>query len=144
MNYDDWSLIRLGNLVYAPHLKEDPPLERGRFGYDRKGALTAWDKDEGQVDGSISRYNHPKYKALHYGIMHLTTQRPRVCTSLYIRSILAHCGQWTTSVTMAMPFGCTMPCFVSIHTAMANSMGLASITMLWSLVSARYLTQPTL
>ena len=74
MNYNDWSLIQLNNLAYVKHLQEDAPMERGRFGYDKKGKLSSWDKDEGQVGGSLSRYNHPKYKQLHYGIKNIVEQ----------------------------------------------------------------------
>jgi len=66
----EWSLIQLKNLAQVQYMLENPPLDRGRFGYDSKGKLTSWD-DELQVSGSLSRYNHPKFKQLHYEIKNI-------------------------------------------------------------------------
>lgn len=65
----NWSLIRLGNLIpNAKSFREDPPLDRGKFGYDRKGALLDWHQFDPQVKGSFARYNYPKFRTLHYEI----------------------------------------------------------------------------
>ena len=69
----EWSLIQLKNLVQTQYMFEVPPLDRGKFGYDKKGKLTSWD-DEAQVSGSVSRYNHPKFKQLHYAIKNIVEQ----------------------------------------------------------------------
>jgi len=68
MMNNDWTLMVLKNLAIIEPLKENPPLDRGRFGYDLKGKLSTWDQKEGQVTGSLSRYNHPKYKDLYYAV----------------------------------------------------------------------------
>ena len=58
-----WSLIQLNNLVDVRGIIEEPPKDRGKFGYDKKGRLNSW-IEEGQVAGSLARYNHPKFKDL--------------------------------------------------------------------------------
>ena len=66
---NSWSLIRLGNLITdVEKLKEKPPLDRGKFGYDRDGALEDWHQFDPQVIGSFARYNHPKFKDVYYRI----------------------------------------------------------------------------
>ncbi len=67
IHYKDWSLIQLKHLAIAPLLVEEPPLERGKFGYDKNGRMENL-SEEGQVPNSLARYNHPKYKKLYKGV----------------------------------------------------------------------------
>ena len=65
----EWEVIRLGGLVkQIQFLKEDPPLDRGKFAYDHRGKLTCWDPVDMQCPGTVSRYNYPKYKDLFYTV----------------------------------------------------------------------------
>ena len=67
IHYKDWTVIQLKHLAIAPLLVEEPPLERGKFGYDRHGRMENL-SEEGQVPNSLARYNHPKYKELYKGV----------------------------------------------------------------------------
>ena len=67
IHYKDWSLIQLKHLAIAPLLVEEPPLERGKFGYDKNGRMENL-SEEGQVPNSLARYNHLKYKELYKGV----------------------------------------------------------------------------
>lgn len=71
---NEWSLIQLKNLVQTQYMVEHPPLDRGKFGYDKKGRLTSWDPEEKQVLGSVCRYSHPKFRQLHYAIKNVVEQ----------------------------------------------------------------------
>ena len=68
-----WSLIQLNNLVDVRGIIEEPPKDRGKFGYDKKGRLNSW-IEEGQVAGSLARYNHPKFIELHTCVMEMVEQ----------------------------------------------------------------------
>jgi len=63
----DWSVVKLQMLADPSEYIEEPPWERGIFYYENPGAVR-YTEDETQVSGSLSRYNHPKYKELHYKI----------------------------------------------------------------------------
>lgn len=63
----NWSAFKIPKLVQPWRYLEHPPLDRGKFGYDKTGKLDSW-SEEAQVAGSIARYNHPKFKDLHYVI----------------------------------------------------------------------------
>ena len=63
----DWSVIKLEKLFDPTKLIEPIPWERGNYTYYRPGNVTVLN-DEGQVDGSFSRYNHPKFKDAFYHI----------------------------------------------------------------------------
>lgn len=67
MNWNDWSIILVKNLVNPIWLQEPVPWERGKFNYFQNGEVSI-DTVEKQVNGSLSRYNHPKYKHLQYEI----------------------------------------------------------------------------
>ena len=67
IHYKDWTVIQLKHLAIAPLLVEEPPLERGKFGYDKHGRMENL-SEEGQVPNSLARYNHPKYKELYKGV----------------------------------------------------------------------------
>ena len=67
MHHTEWSLYEIKKLAVAPVLIEEPPLERGKFGYDKHGRMENL-SEEGQVPNSLARYNHPKYKELYYGV----------------------------------------------------------------------------
>ena len=67
IHYKDWTVIQLKHLAIAPSLIEEPPIERGKFGYDKKGRMKDY-SEEGQVPNSLARYNHPKYKELYTGV----------------------------------------------------------------------------
>lgn len=45
--------------------KEDIPRERGSFTYHGSLEKYSYSLEEGQVEGSLARYNHPKYKYAH-------------------------------------------------------------------------------
>ncbi len=64
---NNWSVIKLTQLYDPTELVEDIPWERGNFTYVRPGVVNV-QKDEGQVNGSFSRYNHPKFKKAFYHI----------------------------------------------------------------------------
>lgn len=56
------------------NLIETPPKERGSFSYYGSTEKYSYNQEEGQVNGSLSRYNHPKYKDAHTQIK-LTLQK---------------------------------------------------------------------
>jgi len=65
----NWSLIRLRNLIPdAKSLYEEPSKDRGKFGYDKNGAIKDWYQFDPQVQGSFARYNYPKFRTCHYQI----------------------------------------------------------------------------
>ena len=67
MKYQDWSVICLQNLIDVSKLAIPVPLERGEIKYYKKSPPT-WKSTEGQVTGSLSRYNHPDYQETYYEI----------------------------------------------------------------------------
>ena len=57
------------NLWDPEELYHSVPIERGRIDY--LGSLTepqTYNPEEGQVDGSLARYNHPQYKTIHTSV----------------------------------------------------------------------------
>lgn len=66
MKWNDWSVILVKNIVNPIRLYDGIPEERGAIRYNPDGVV--WEPSEGPlgVDGSLSRYNHPKYRELHY------------------------------------------------------------------------------
>lgn len=67
MKWNDWSIILVKNIVNPIWLQEPVPWERGKFYYTAKGHVSI-DRVEQQVNGSLSRYNHPKFKDMHYDL----------------------------------------------------------------------------
>ena len=68
MKKKEWSVIELSRVVdVSKYQDEDIPWERGLFRYFGPGRVD-W-KEEVQVPGSLARYNFPKYKDLHLGMM---------------------------------------------------------------------------
>jgi len=63
----DWSVVKLSMIADPSKYIEQPPWIRGSLGYNGPGNVT-YTNDEGQVNGSFSRYNYPAYKELHYHI----------------------------------------------------------------------------
>lgn len=63
----DWSVIEMPKFFDASLFYEEPPWERGMFRYDGPGRVSI--DTESQVPGSLARYNHPKFKELHYEAM---------------------------------------------------------------------------
>lgn len=63
----EWSVIKIPNLVDPNLLKCDVPWERGQINYVKNGEVI-FHKEEKQVNGSLSRYNYPRYKECHYDI----------------------------------------------------------------------------
>lgn len=66
----DWSVVKLQMLADPTEYIEEPPWQRGTFYYVKPGVVR-YDGVEGQVNGSFSRYNFPKYKELHYRIKNI-------------------------------------------------------------------------
>lgn len=64
----DWSLVQLKNLFQFGGVLEFPPMERGKFGYDRYTGKMISHSEELQVVGSLARYNHPKFKDIYYHV----------------------------------------------------------------------------
>lgn len=62
---NDWSVIKLGEVIDVSSLVEPPPLERGRIAYIN--GSVEYDPKE-QVNGSLARWNHPKYKDTWYDL----------------------------------------------------------------------------
>ena len=67
LTWNDWSIILVKNIVNPIWLQEPVPWERGKFNYIANGSVTIEDT-EGQVSGSLSRYNHPKFKNIQYDL----------------------------------------------------------------------------
>ncbi len=67
MNWNDWSVIVVKNIINPVFLFEPVPWERGQYSYESKGNVIHV-PDEGQVSGSLSRYNHPKFRQLHFDV----------------------------------------------------------------------------
>lgn len=67
MEWNDWSIITAKNILNPLMLFNPVPWERGKFDYVRPGHVVS-SPDEGQVSGSIARYNHPHYKQLYYDL----------------------------------------------------------------------------
>jgi len=67
MKWNDWSIIVVKNIANPVLLYDVVPWERGQITYHGVGDIE-WRQEEGQVNGSISRYNHPKYRNFHYEI----------------------------------------------------------------------------
>jgi hypothetical protein len=61
--------FNLPNLINPIPFQENPPLERGIISYD-KGRVFYTNEDD-HVPGCLSRYNHPKYKDVHYEIKNI-------------------------------------------------------------------------
>lgn len=61
----DWKVIKLNNLVDVSSIQSFPPKERGTIKYLQTGEIIH-EKEETQVNGSLSRYNFPEYKELFY------------------------------------------------------------------------------
>jgi hypothetical protein len=55
----------------TPYLEESPPKDRGIFFFGKTEYEFSHQPDEKQVEGSLSRYNHPKYKELSYTIKNI-------------------------------------------------------------------------
>lgn len=64
----EWSVIEMPNFFDASQLYEEPPWERGMFKYVEPGKVFI--NRELQVPNSLARYNHPKFKELHYEVMY--------------------------------------------------------------------------
>lgn len=69
----DWSVVKLGMLADPTDYIEEPPWIRGSLSYHKPGVVK-YENDEGQVNGSFSRYNFPKYKELHFYIKKVVEQ----------------------------------------------------------------------
>lgn len=67
MEWNDWSVLVLKNLVNPVYLFSEVPWERGQYTYVKPGTVIQQPLEK-QVEGSISRYNHPKYKEIQYFI----------------------------------------------------------------------------
>ncbi len=65
--WDDWSVILVPNMIDPMFLFQPIPWERGQYTYHYPGHVVM-DKDERQVPGSISRYNHPHYHDIYYQV----------------------------------------------------------------------------
>jgi len=65
--FDRDGFIVMPNVLDITSLAILPPSERGQYNYHGK-SITQFDYDpiERQVEGSLSRYNHPCYKSVHY------------------------------------------------------------------------------
>jgi len=63
----NWSVIEMPKILDVSELQESVPWERGMFRYDGPGKVSI--ANETQVEGSLARYNHPKFKESHYKIM---------------------------------------------------------------------------
>lgn len=68
--FDERGYLLVPKLVTGiEHLRQDPPKERGMYNYDKKRPdLFTYVPEEGQVQGSLARYNVPCYRELHDGI----------------------------------------------------------------------------
>lgn len=67
MEWNDWSILVVKNLIDPVWLFDPTPWERGKINYHENGSVT-FEKQERQVNGSLSRYNYPKYKKIHYEV----------------------------------------------------------------------------
>ena len=67
LTWNDWSIILVKNIVNPIWLQEPVPWERGKFNYISNGSVTIEGLEQ-QVNGSLSRYNHPKFRHLHYDL----------------------------------------------------------------------------
>lgn len=65
--FEDNGYLYVPNILDIAPLKETPPEIRGRLTYHRKDKFTH-DVEEGQVNGSLSRWNYPNYKEYHYKV----------------------------------------------------------------------------
>jgi hypothetical protein len=59
--------VYVPNILDVVHLQEPVPEERGQLTYIRKDKVKH-DPIEQQVNGSLSRWNHPKFKESHYTV----------------------------------------------------------------------------
>ncbi len=73
MEWNDWSIVLVKNIVNPIWLQEPVPWERGKYNYFQNGEVTI-DTVERQVNGSLSRYNHPKFRHLHYELKNKITK----------------------------------------------------------------------
>lgn len=65
MEMSDWKVLKFNNILSADLLYEKVTSERGKITYNKYGTIINKD-GETQVSGSLSRYNHPRYKFAHY------------------------------------------------------------------------------
>lgn len=68
--FDERGYLLIPKLITGiEFLKQDPPKERGLYNYDRKRPdKFTHSPEEGQVTGSLARYNVPCFRELHDGI----------------------------------------------------------------------------
>lgn len=69
----NWSVIKLPKLADPTDYMEEPPWERGSFSYIAPGQVD-YEQNEMQVNGSLARWSHPKYKDLHHKIKNVVEQ----------------------------------------------------------------------
>lgn len=65
--FENQGYLYVPNLLDITSLKEDVPKERGQITYHRADKFTH-EPEEQQVNGSLSRWNHPKFKESHYQV----------------------------------------------------------------------------
>ena len=73
MNISDWGVLYLKNLIDVEQYIENVPLERGEIKYG-PDSMISWKTEELQVKGSLSRYNHPKFKKLYYDVKNIVEE----------------------------------------------------------------------
>ena len=61
---NNWNVIKLGKVLDVENLIESPPWERGVFTYWNNGNVEY--REQEQIDGSLARWMHPKYKESFY------------------------------------------------------------------------------
>ena len=66
--FDDDGALIIQGLFDVSELYEHAPKDRGRFFYGKNEFDFTHEPVEQQVEGSLSRYNHPKFKSAHYEI----------------------------------------------------------------------------
>ena len=77
--FDKYGYIYVKNLYDPKELFDEVPEERGQITY--YGSLDRYDyiPEEQQVNGSLARYSHPKYKYPHSQIRLKLEKIPRKC-----------------------------------------------------------------
>ena len=63
--FKKYGYLIIKNLYDPKEFREDPPNERGSFYYYGKIDRFSHDPEEGQVNGSLARYNYPKFRYAH-------------------------------------------------------------------------------